>query len=191
MTGEYVGQTLINFSPSAVSNILDPRTDYISFVIAPEINMSDCSTVAGPDKLMGWVSAPIADLLFPYDQPNSSRRVFFETSILPRLNNGTSNFAEFSRISQHGDEEVMTLAFEPVQARVLLPLDPSVFSRGVKTSRIHVYSVGIAAAKVAIDAPWQTIEADVNQDLRNLSGLYISVVCFVSLCLMLFSYKVS
>lgn len=191
VTEVYVGQTLINFIPSAVRSMLDPLTDYISFVIAPETNQSSGNTVVGPDKSSGWISAPIADLLFPHDPLNSSRQIFFEMWILPSLNNGTSNYSEFSRINKHGDEEVFTLAFEPVYARVLLPLDPSNFSRGVNTSRILVYSVGIAAAKVAIEEPWQTIEADVNNDLRRLNALYITIVCFVSLCLMLFSYKVS
>jgi hypothetical protein len=189
-TDKYAGQMLIDFYPSAVRKMLDPLTDYLSFVITPEADLSGGNTVVGPNRSIGWESAPIENYVFEHDS-GSPRKAYFVSSILPFMMNGTSGKKQFSRLNEHGREEVWTLAFEPVYARALLPLDPSDFSRGINMSEILVYSVGIAAYSDSIEAPLQIIDDDVDDDLRVLSAIYISIVCFVSLGLVVFTYKVS
>jgi hypothetical protein len=174
-TGEYAGQALLDFNPSAIRRMLE-RMDGLAFLITPDVTDGG-DTVVGPDKSAGWESAQIGELLFPR---GDASREHFEKVVLPKLKKGERGLEKITRATEDGNLETLSLAFEPVQARVLLPVSPDDFSRGVAASDVLVYSLGIASQDDSIRQPWGDVEDDVHDDLRRIQVIYIAIVVAVS-----------
>ena len=190
-TQEYVGQMLLDFFPSSLSSVFKGLDEPVAFVITPHDGGTGDDTVIGPDRLNSWEPAPIIDLLFQHDEESSRYRNDFATEILSRMKNGESGYDTFVRTTKNGSTETLKLAFEPVEARVLLPLDPSEFSRGVNRSDVLVYSVGVAYRADDFELPWQKIEDDLSDDLKRLRIIYLCIIGFVSVGYMVFTCIVS
>ena len=190
-TEEYVGQILLDFFPSSLRSFFKRLDEPVAFVITPSDGGTDEDTVIGPDRLDSWEPVSIIDLLFPYDETSSAFREIFEANILRKMKDGGAGCESFVRTSESGSRETLKLAFEPVKARVLLPLDPSDFSRGVNRSEVLVYSVGVANRVSDFEVPWQSIEDDVQNDLMRLQIIYLCIICFVSVGFVVFTCYVS
>jgi hypothetical protein len=194
-TNEYAGQVFSDFRPTDVHNLFHTLQDddFCPFVISVEDDINGGNTVVPPGRQSNtsWESKPIEDLVLRFDNSTSELKASFKANVLALMKNGTKGYREFSRTNLDGTVEIMTLAFAPVQARVMLPLDPSDFSRGVNLSSILVYSVGIAISNNKIDDAWQPISGQIKHDLHYLSAVYVAIVAAVSLCLVLIMCKVN
>jgi hypothetical protein len=193
-TNEYVGQVFSDFRSTDVRNLFHTLEDddFCPFVVAIEDDINGGNTVVPPGKLSNtiWESKSIEDLVLRYDNSTSELKESFKANVLALMKNGTQSYREFSRTNLDGKVENMTLAFAPVRARVMLPLDPSDYSRGVNISSILVYSVGIAISNTKIDDAWQPISAEIMHDLRFLSNIHLVIVAAVSICLVIVMCKV-
>lgn len=190
-TGEYVGQTLLDFSLSSLRALFTGLGDCISFLITPDEGGTGGDTVIGPNGFRGRKSVPISDLLFASENSSSPRRLLFESSILQSMKNGTSGHAKFSRLNMHGDSESLTLAFEPVSVSGLLPLDPSDVSRGVNVSSVLVYSVGVAFSDDEIMRPGRVFLRLIHSRLEHIRRIYLAVIATVSALFIVFACNVS
>ena len=75
--------------------------------------------------------------------------------------------------------------------RVLLPLDPTVLSRGANESKALVYSVGIAYRESDVQQPWNEIEGYIVDDMNRLKCAVISTIGIVSILFIILNFYVS
>jgi hypothetical protein len=188
-TGEYVGQVLMDYSPSSIRQSLERLSAPLSIVITPEEDATGGDTLIGPNKTEGWKSSPIGDLIFL--EEDSRNKAVFERDVLTKMKNGEADISYFARLKSDGNVENLTLSFEPVDIRIVEPLAPDDFSRGAAVSRLLVYSVGIACLEEAMRKPFQEKEDGVYADLERIATAYICCVVFLSLMLLIFTYRVS
>jgi len=188
-----VGQVLYDFVPRALQSIFKSSEEPIAFIIAPNDGGTGDDTVilapedGGPESLGTSGPSSILDLLFQHDGEASPYRMEFESKIRKRMKDGEDGFQSFKRTAQDGRTETLQLAFRPVTARVMLPIDPSDFIRGVDRTEILVYSVGIAYREEDIRGPWRNIEDGVHGELQRLQTIYLLIIGFVSFLFLLFS----
>jgi len=190
-TKEYVGQTLIDFYPEGVTQALEGLGALFPILVTPEADASGGDTVIGPSKSSDWESASILDLLFAYDGEGTQNRAHFEQCCLSPMKNGTSGLKEFSRHQQDGTFEHLIIAFAPVYERVVLPISPDDFSRGVNISKVLLYSVGIVRHSEDMRAPFQEIEGDIKSQLDNIKTIYIVLTAIVAVLFTAFACIVS
>lgn len=195
-TREYVGQTLFDFFPSAVATSLDSVVDGFSFVITLDTketadgsrSPADGDVVVGPMKGEYWEQAWIEDVLFTAN--DTTNKDFFRAKVLPGLKSGAANYAEFTRLEIAGELDKLGFAYVNVTARVLEPIDPSDYSRGVNATNIASYMVAIGMSYTNETREWQGVADEVDGDLRALSIAYASTVVTVSVVLLFVTYKV-
>ena len=70
--GEFVAETLVEYSPEPALKALERTSAYFYFIISPTANKND-DTVVGPDHPVGAKSAAIADVILPFDEKNSTK----------------------------------------------------------------------------------------------------------------------
>lgn len=179
-TGEYVGQTLIDFYPEGVKDGLDRLEALTSFVITPSAGAGGGDTVVGPNKTAEWEAAPIMDLLFRFDGPNSTHRRRFERDCLYPMKNGTSGLKDFQRSRMDGTTEHLLISFVPVYERILLPVNPGGFPDDVEESQVLLYSVGIVRTVSDIHAPFMQIEDAIEHELLKIQSSYITITVIVA-----------
>lgn len=192
-TGGFAGQALLDFYPSSLRDIFNGLEEPIAFVITPDAGITGGDTVVGPytnDENWNWTESPIGELLFVNETESSTNRHVFETEVLSRMKSGDNGTAVF-KLSYEGSIETVKIAFQPVEARVLLPLDPSDLARGANSSKILVYSIGIAVRESDFFLPWSQIEDDIMDDLEQLRCIYLSIIGFVSLVFIALTFWVS
>jgi len=190
-SGEYIGQVLLDFFPSDLRSTLEGLDVPEAFLITPEEDATGGDTVVAPDQTENLVSSSIVDLLFLYDRKDSDYRKRFETEVLAPMKRGEKGAKEFTRTKADGSAETLLLSYAPVYERVLLPLSPDDFSRGVEVSQVLLYSVGVAKNVDEMHVPFHEIEDDVNAELGNLRLVYVLVTIIMSLLFTAFSCIVS
>lgn len=175
-----MGQVLLDFYPFGLREALQKLTETLSILITPYADATGGDTVVGPNKSAGWESAAISDLLFLYDPPGTDLREDFERGVLRDMKNGSSGMADFVRTTANGETEHFNLAYAPVIERVLLPLSPDSFSRGVSVSHKLLYSVAIGKTASAMRQPFNEISDDIQSQLNRVRAIYILVTILVS-----------
>jgi len=190
-TGEYVGQTLLDFYPEGVKHGLEGLGGIIPVLITPDVDATGGDTVVGPNMTSGWKSASILDLLFEHDGPGTPNRTYFEQNCLVPMKNGSSGLKNFWRTKQDGNTEHLIIAFAPVYQRFLLPVNPDDFSRGVEVSKVLVYSVGMIRKAEDIHAPFAEIVDEIQMHLNSIQKVYIIVTIIVAVLFTAFTCIVS
>lgn len=194
-TREHAGQALLDFVPSTIKDAFDSLEDAIAFVVTPEASLNGGDTVLGPDRFepgWSWKEVAIGRLLFEDEPESSTDRLDFENNVLDkRMKLGEEGLAKVQRTRRDGSRETLTLAFRPVTVRVLLPLDPTVLSRGANESKTLVYSVGIAYRESDVLQPWNEIEGGIVDYINRLKFVLISTIGIVSILLIILNFYVS
>jgi len=189
-TGGDAGQALLDFYPSSLRDIFNGLEEPIAFVITPDDGFTSGDTVVGPYRNdENWTESAIGELLF-VNETDSTNRNIFETKVLPKMKSG-ENGTDVFNLTYEGSIETVKIAFQPVEARVLLPLDPSDLARGANSSKILVYSIGVAVRESDFWLPWSQIEDDIMDDLEQLRCIYLSIIGFVSLVFIALTFWVS
>jgi hypothetical protein len=176
---------MIDFVPQGLIGLFDGLDNPVAFVLGGEKN----EVVIGPGQEQ-WEPHVIGDLLFTHEPSNSVFRSEFERGLFEQMAQGRNGTGDFFRTTQDGGKETFTLAYEPVNASVLQPHDPSDFSRGCAIQDIRAYSVGIALPEDSFKKPWATIADDVNEELGRLQYIYITIITFVTFVFAAVSCKV-
>eukprot|EP00529_Nitzschia_sp_RCC80_P002757 CAMPEP_0113467282 /NCGR_PEP_ID=MMETSP0014_2-20120614/14730_1 /TAXON_ID=2857 /ORGANISM="Nitzschia sp." /LENGTH=1767 /DNA_ID=CAMNT_0000359577 /DNA_START=361 /DNA_END=5664 /DNA_ORIENTATION=+ /assembly_acc=CAM_ASM_000159 len=188
-TGEYVGQVLLDFLPTGVSDSMNLLDQPLTFLITPDEDVVGGDTVVGPRfgvKDLAWKSSPIGDLIFLHE-PSPENRQYFDNEILPSMKNGTSGYREFNITNDEGVNALMCLSFAPVSFDVMLPIAPDDYAAGVKKSRALVYSLGVGVPCQNISFPFRKVEGEVRDDLEENLDTYISVNVIATSLFIIFS----
>ena len=142
------------------------------------------------DSRSEWSSSPIGDLLFLHE-PNSTNREKFESEILPQMKSGRTGQSEFTWTLQDGSEQQICLAFAPVITEVMLGMSPDDFAAGVKISTSLVYSVAVGKPCDEFKKPFDDVEEYVDQDLRSIMVVYLSMNIAATVCCIIFAAVVA
>ena len=187
---EFIGLTLIDFSPLQMLNGLNQTNSYFYFVISPSTSASD-DTIIGPGHDIGDDPAAIADVILPLDALDSKNRDDF-ANVIYEMKEGQSGEVLFTRKSaENGAEEKIMLAYAPVYARTLSPARPDDFARGSNSSRMLLYSVAVARLETTLAKPFTEIEGYIREDLGMIAIVYFSLVIVVSLICVIVTARVS
>lgn len=190
-TNEYIGQTLLDFFPEGIKRGLEWVDGVTSILITPDVDATGGDTVVGPNGSAGWKSASILDLLFEYDGPGSPYRLQFEQDSLAAMKSGVSDMRNFWRTNEQGVPEYLKISFAPVYERVLLPVSPDDFARGVNSSQVLMYSVGMIRSVEDIHAPFSEIEAGIQMQLSSLHTAYVTVTAVAAVLFVVLTCIVS
>lgn len=188
-TGEYVGQVLLDYLPSGVSDSMNLLRKPLTFLITPDEDVIGGDTVVGPRFGIGgsaWKSSPIGDLIFLHESSPANRKSF-DDEILPLMKNGTSGYKQFNLTNEDGEMVLTCLSFAPVSVDVMLPIAPDDYAAGVKKSKTQVYSLGVGVPCRAISDPFQKVEAEVENDLDQNLNAYMAVNITATSLFILFS----
>ena len=187
-TGEYAGQTLLDFTPELIREALRRLREPFGFMITPDFDRAGGDTVIGPNELEDdWESANILELLFENETASSGNREYFERKILPSMKRGDHNVTTYERWLGGTPQETLVLAYQPVFVHAYQALSPDTFDRGVDVSKTLVYSIGIVSSEAGLRRPFQEIEDDVMDDLSRLRLIYSCLVLFVSVVFTVFT----
>lgn len=167
-TGVFVGQTILNFPPHEVQGLLDDMDCAVSFII----------TADGDYAVIGSrvLESEFPNYPFLYDEDAADQKKKLIYGILNRTEKGINGTDHFTRRMEDDSKETFTIAYEPVRARALLPLDPSDLSRGCRLTHVTIYTVGLAYSQTEIEGPWKEIEVGIKDELRRYRNVYISII---------------
>ena len=172
-TGEYVGQTLFDFSVVGLRGALARSREPEVFLIVPgSTNQADTVIYIPPNRSeLEWEERSILHYLFP-NEPSAS----FEEDILPKMKGcNSSDLVELVRTA-NGISEKIWLAYHYVNATDFRPVDPSDFGRGVDMSMQSVYVVGVVTYDEKLRSPFQKVEDDIYDHVERLGIIYMCLV---------------
>jgi hypothetical protein len=188
-SGEFIGLTLIDFSPLQMLKGLNQTNSYFYYVISPSASASD-DTIIGPGHGVGDDPAAIADVILPLDALDSKNRADF-ANVIYEMKEGQSGEALFTRTAENGAVEKIRLAYAPVYARTLSPARPDDFARGSNYSHMLLYSVAVARLEKTLAKPFTEIEDGIREDLGVIAIVYLSLVIVISLLCVVATARVS
>ena len=196
LTGEHVGQTLVDFVSQPIFEALNKNNTKLSeggfsFVITGRDDGFGTDTVIGPGfSLVEESSAEIGDVVLPYDEDcptvECSRRANFE-AIRMRMKGGEKGVSQFTRTNAGGEVETIYVAFAPISTKMLTPVNSSDISRGVESSDYLIYSLALAEVERGLLASFKDVEDQVSKQidiaivvLAFLIGFSIVIIFYIS-----------
>lgn len=188
-TNEYLGQMLLDFSPTKIMELLSDVGNGMGFIMTPFDNTDSIVLTLGDDE---WEPVSVKDYLFEFDKGDVSVYIQnFEKAILNKMTAGETGYETFTRSTSDGGEESLIISFAPVKAMSLLPLDPSDFSRGVNQTLELVYSIGMIYRADEFDSPWEIGKDELDEDMARLLRYYFSAIVLISFCCLIVAITVS
>jgi len=139
-SGEYIGNTFIDFSTSAIHDIVGESQVEFYAVILP--NSTDGQNVVASSELdEDATPKSFFELLVPFDPPDSVNREYF-SSIINDMEKGGKGFdCNLNRTNKYGVQEEYCYVYLPVYNRELIPVQPDDYSRGAEYTEELLYSI--------------------------------------------------
>ena len=132
----------------------------------------------GPGFSLSEPSA-IGDIVLPFDEEGSENKIAFDKNVRDRMRAGERGNATFWRSkNEKGDEELVSIAFAPVTALTLEPVNSSDFSQGSTSKTELIYSVGFGITELDLQLPFKQVEEKVTTDITR--GNYISFTLIIA-----------
>lgn len=148
--------------------------------------------VLGPNFKEGVDTKAIADVVLPFDEPNSPNRLAFQEYVVDRMRSGMSFVSEFNRtIEKPGRggtapkekiEQEFYMTSAPVTLRSLRAIDHTDFSAGVEARSAPVYSLGFGIATKDLAIAFEEVVEKVNEDIDQVT--IVSILLIVGALLM-------
>ncbi|KAL3919467.1 MAG: hypothetical protein SGILL_003738, partial [Bacillariaceae sp.] len=186
-TGEFVGNTLVDFSTTEMYEILDDSDADIFAVIissvgpdAFELVSHSFNTEATPETAY--------DVVLPYNSKNSTAEAEFKT-ILDQMNSGGRGSGSLIRIDKNGVEETLYYSFAPIVFREVTPVMPSDFSRGAIAKEGVLYSLIMAKTEDELFAEFVAVSEQIQEQLKRTNIIYLVVTAIITLLCMFFTAR--
>ena len=198
LTGEHVGQTLVDFRADDVYDVLT-KMDVLSGdgfpVLITSQGKSEKDTVVAPGFSVTDDAKPIAELLLPIDFSCDSRecdnsRLDAFADILRSMKMGESHVRNFTRRSD-GATETVYLAYAPVTVRNVESVDSSDYVRGVRTSRYHIYVLGLGGTESEILKPFNDVEESTEKQINIAIGIVSALLVVAAAVVAVVSQKLT
>jgi hypothetical protein len=193
ITGEHVGQTLLDFTPGGIFGNLVNTNAEISIVVSPISDASGGDTVIGPNHDAGSDPAPVGDVVLPMDARDSANRLDFDQKIVKHMKSGEFGNGAFTRTEGENKDEQRTyvMAYAPIKLRVLNIHRPDQYSEGVSEFTEFIFSLGVARLDDSLRGPFRAIKDDVSDQHKSLLFLYLGLVVVLSVLVSVFTSMVS
>ena len=177
ISGEYVGQTLIDFTAQSVIQSLTqeetPLVGGFHVLLTPERDQLQSDTIVAPGFDFGGYggqkTAPIEEFIVPDGEPEEG--AFNE--ILNAMRAGGTGKREFERFTETGETETVYFSYAPVSVKSLQPVNASDFGRGVVPRTSNIFLLALAERADGVSAAFDAIE----DSLQRTSTISISVLC--------------
>lgn len=191
VTGEHVGQTLLDFTPERIFDHLVNTHAEISVVVSPTADATGGDTVIGPGYDAGADPAPVGDVVLPLDSKDLSNRLEFDEKIVTPMKAGGSGYEVFTRTEAEGGHRAYVMAFAPIKLRSLKISRPDDFSTGVANYTEFIFSIGVARREDILRRPFEKIQGDVKEEHQSLIYLYCGLIVALSIFVLVFTSMVS
>lgn len=179
VSGEYVGQTLVDFSSQRIVASLTqeetPVVDGFHVLISSKPDQQGADTIVAPGFSFNGIGNEKTAAISEFLLSNGALENGGFSEILKDMHAGGENLSSFRRFTESGDEERIYLAYAPVTVKSLQPVDPSNLSRGVKVHKSHIFTLGLGERAAGIFASFDGIE----DSLQQTSNISIAVLCVV------------
>lgn len=185
-TGEYIGTTAIDLTPTEIFSRLKTIDSDFYFVISTEDGED---TVVGPGHPLEAAPKKIADVILPNDSQDSSNHLEF-ADIISRMKDGESGIERFSRTSLKGTEDDLLISFAPIKTRALKAVQPDDFSRGVEASDDVLYSLAVVKSRTTLETQFQGVKQQIDESLETTTIVFVSLVALITLLCVVVTAKV-
>jgi hypothetical protein len=193
LSGEHIGQTLLDFLATPVYRSLESETFLYSggFAVLITVEGDSTNTVIGPGVSTDQVSLPVTQSVLRYDAQcrshNSACRKRFETFqlIAEDMQRGSSGSTSFERSNENGVVETMYISYAPVSVRSLTPIDSSDYSRGINQTQHLIYSLALVESEDGLLLPFAEIERTTRRQSNIAIGV-LSIVIFLAICIIVY-----
>jgi len=173
-TGEFVGNTLLDFSTTEIATIVRSSKVQIYAVIIP--NSTDGQNVVASSEYINETEStpkPIVDLLMQYDFPNSIYVDDFKKTIEDMENEGQGESCNLHRTNENGEVRQFCFVYKPIYHRVVRPVKSDDFGRGAYASTEFLYSVILIQEKSELAAEYMQISHEINRSLEKRAIAYL------------------
>jgi hypothetical protein len=198
-SGEYVGQTLIDFRADDVYDDLGEITSLFEggfAILITSQGESEKDAVVAPGLTIDDDAKPIAELLLPLEyycttSDCDARRSTFD-GIVESMKAGDSGVRTFTRrIHENGDTEEVYLAFAPVNVRNMESVESSDYSRGVNATRYQVYTLGLGGVKADILEPFNAVEEGKERQIKVAIGVVSALLLVAAVFVVYISHTLT
>jgi hypothetical protein len=200
ITGEHVGQTLLDFLSQPIYRTLEENTHLglDGFPILIAVNDGDNpETIIGPGVSEGQDSSFISDVVLPYDitcakgDSQCAERINTFNAIIDSMKNGKSDGTSFARKTSSGEVEQLHVAYSPVYVTSVRPVNSSDYSRGVTTQKIQVYALALVESEQGILMPFEQIEDTTKKQTNVAIGVLAVVIIAATLSIIYISHRLA
>lgn len=187
-TGEYVGQTLVDYVSQPILDSLKRENFAVAekgfpILITIEADNFDADTVIGPGQSLQDESKPIADLVLANDPECVAKKCeegFYK--IVLDMKMGKSGNSQFARFTNDGSTENIHISYAPVTVKTFAPVDSSDFTRGVSRSDYLIYSLAFTEYENVMLEEFNKVEEDIETQFSvTLLVLCITIVLSTAL----------
>lgn len=188
-TGEYIGQSLVDFSPDEIYDVLTlNRTPlpvngfFVLKTTRRDINGGD--VVVGPGYEFGEPTA-VEDLLLPHDTCTSesdsspqclNRKRFLNIS--KAMDSGQNDTTVLTRTTSDGRTETVNFEYAPVRVSSYRFMDPSDLSAGIDSFDSFVYSLGIGVSEEGLVLTFAPTKSSLSRTV-NIAIIVLSLVIVI------------
>lgn len=173
-TGEFVGQILYDFYSNSVFEALDSKETPLSETGSPVLiavqGDSEKNTVIGPGFDIGVDSKMVSQVVLPMDYGCShatcERNMGRFDTIEESMKAGKDGVSSFTRTKEDGDEEIVHVAYAPVNVKSIKAVNSSSFGRGVEAEDYLIYSLGLMETEKGLLKPFENIEKKMTRQLN-------------------------
>lgn len=198
MTGDHVGQALLDFLPTTMIQSLRNETPLSTggfpILITTE-GAYDADTIIGPNYELSDPPTPIKAKVLPFDincakEECISNLVAFNDFVLG-MKGGTIGSETTTRTTEDGDLERLFMAYAPVTVRSYRPIDSTDFSRGLATAEYLIYSLALVETKSGLLMTFDPIEKETQKQVKWATGFLSALLVVATLLVVYVSLRVT
>jgi hypothetical protein len=192
ITGEHVGQTMVDFNSEYINKVLINETtilgDGFPVLITPNIesgdNLESGDVVIGPGEDRGVASQSITSVVMPHDLNCTSKqeaecedRLRAFEDIVALMKEGNSSRARgFNRTTKNGKTETLSISFAPTHTIGVQSINSSDYARGVRKNKLLVYSLGFVTKEKSLLEVFRGVLEKMKQSFRFTIAVLAAVI---------------
>lgn len=173
ISGEFLGNTLVDFETAAISKVVDKsKFDHYALIL-PNTTKNVIASSEFPDQT---IPKSLLEVLAPYDlegTPNYDRIVEITQDM---ENEGAGEGCDLYRTDEEtGSQTQFCYVYEPLFHRQLKPMQSDDFARGAVPSTEFLYSIIMLQEVSQVSYEFAKRSDDINQICRRTFNVYMSV----------------
>ena len=187
-SGEFLGNTLVDFETAAISKVVDKSKFEHYAVILPNTTKNVIASSEFPD-----ITTPksLLEVLAPNDPEGTPNHDRIVEIIQDMENEGSGSGCDLYRTDEETGSQTFCYVYEPLFHRQLQPVQSDDFTRGAVPSTEFLYSIIMLQEASQVSYEFMKRSDDINQISRRTFNLYMSVSGLTTIICLLVSAMVS